>query len=79
MSWERAAEFIAVELNYATNELEVTCREPSNQILCSNPPQPAPDRVYKEFYGVVDGKIERVRIIEGTHVPASTTPEQFQF
>lgn len=60
-------------------KIEVVKRNPSGSILLSNPPQPAPDVIYKKVYGVVDGKIALIETIEGKHVPSKYVGEQFKF
>ena len=59
--------------------LTITFREKSNIILTSYPSQPAPDRVWKEVYGVVEGKLVKIKEIKGTHIPSHTIKEQFVF
>lgn len=39
----------------------------------------APDRVTKETYGVVDGKITLIQMQEGKHKPAYVVPESVEF
>ena len=53
------------------NKIEVVFREPSNAVLACYPPKPAPDKVWKEVYGVKDGVINLMQTIQGTHIPAS--------
>lgn len=59
--------------------LEVIKRELSHAILTCMPPRPAPDRIYKEIYVAEGGKIVLDTTIEGTHIPATTIPEKFEF
>ena len=65
--------------NQQKNEIEVVFRQPSNMTLTSNPSKPAPDKVWKEVYGIVDGKLKMLRKIMGTHTPQRFEPEQFKF
>jgi len=60
-------------------KLEVVVREPSNTVLMSNPPKLAPDKIYKEIYGVSDGKIVLEKTILGKHTPARVVEEAFIF
>ena len=64
--------------NQQKNEIEVVFRQKSNMTLTSNPSQPAPDKVWKEVYGIVDGKLKMLRKIMGTHTPQRFEPEQFK-
>ena len=40
--------------------------------------QPIP-KVWKEVYGVVEGKFGKIKSIDGEHVPAVNTPETYEF
>lgn len=62
-----------------TNTIRVVFREASNFIYTSNPPQSAPDKVWKEVYAVVDGVITLVDTIQGTHTPARYVEESITF
>lgn len=68
-----------VSVKLVNGELHVVWREPSKTVLMCNPPRPAPDRVWKEVYGAVDGAIVLLRTVRGEHVPASTRREQILF
>lgn len=75
----------SVRLN-AQGELEVIRRNPSNTWLCATSSSwvPAftertPDQVTKDVYGVVDGKIQKIREVHGRHIPAQNIPERFEF
>lgn len=59
--------------------IEIVLRECSGQILLCNPPRPVPDYIKKQIYGVVNGKIELIKEIEGRHIPTSTNCEQIIF
>lgn len=43
---------VRVEHNFSDNELIITYREPSNQMLLCNPPRSVPDSFYRVTYGV---------------------------
>ena len=63
----------------ANGELEIVRRFPSNsQYLCS-PPRPVPDRIIKEIYRVVDGKIELAETVVGKHILAKQIAERIEF
>ena len=62
-----------------TNTIEVVFREPSNIIYPTNPPQAAPDKVWKEVYIVVGGVITLGDTIHGTHVPERYVEEEITF
>lgn len=59
--------------------IEVVFRQPSNMIHPSNPPKPVPDTIWREVYGVVDGRIEIIRKDKGRHVPAHHVNESISF
>lgn len=65
--------------NLIDGKLEIICRQKSNIVYACNPPRPAPDYVWKEIYGVVDGKLCLVESIKGTHKPAEYIQESFSF
>ncbi len=60
-------------------QLEVIRRVPSNIIYACNPPIPAPDKIFKDFYGVEDGCIKLLKTIIGEVTPASLNPETITF
>jgi len=68
-----------IDVDVSEERIEITYREPSSIVLTSMPPQMAPDKVWKEVYGVVDGKIQLVKRIDGRHEPAYTVREKFIF
>lgn len=59
--------------------LEVIRQYPSNSSYMTNPPMPVPDRVEKEIYGVVDGKIVLIETKTGKHTPAYMVKETVTF
>lgn len=62
-----------------TNTIEVVFREVSNMVYASNPPQSAPDKVWKEIYSVVGGVITLTETIQGTHTPPQYVEESITF
>lgn len=58
---------------------EVVYRQPSNIVYHTNPPQSTPDRVWKEVYGVVNGKITLLETIQGEHTPSYVVDETITF
>lgn len=60
-------------------KLQIVCRQRSNTMYACNPPRPAPDYVWMEIYGVVDGKIVLVEAIQGKHKPAEYIQESISF
>lgn len=58
--------------NEQTNTIEVIFRTPSNVTLAVWPPRPSPDTVWKEIYGVVNGKLGLLKKIDGKHIPPQT-------
>ena len=61
------------------DRVEITYRLKSHAVLCSYPPQPAPDAVWKDVYIVKDGKLVFDKKVNGVHAPARTTPERSDF
>jgi hypothetical protein len=59
--------------------IEVTFRTPSHGIYVSIPGGPVPDKVWKEIYGIKDGKIALLEIVEGIHIPLRIVDEKFSF
>ena len=59
--------------------LEVVRQYPSNSRYMTNPSMPTPDRVEKEIYGVVDGKIALIETKIGRHEPAYVVNEKVTF
>lgn len=60
-------------------KLHVIHRQLSGQVLLSYPAQPAPDKVWKEIYGVKNGEIVLEDTIDGVHRPERTVPESIEF
>lgn len=61
----------------ANGKLEIVRQYPSNMALGNG--TPCPDRVVKEIYGVVDGRIVLTDTVEGNHIPARLEPERIEF
>ena len=57
--------------------LAVVRQYPSNMAYGNG--MPCPDRVEKEIYGVVDGKIALIETKAGKHTPAYVVQEQVTF
>lgn len=72
-------EVVSFKLDQERNIIEVIFREPSNLTLLCNPPKPAPDKVWRETYGVVDGRIAIVRRDDGVHSPGRYVDESISF
>jgi len=45
------------------NTIEIVKRLPSNKEFACNPPKPFPDKIFKEIWGILDGKIELIETI----------------
>jgi len=69
---------IKVEVKETT--IEIAYRESPNFTYClgygNNTP---PDRVWKEVYGLKDGKMTLLEVIKGTHHQAYNVSESFEF
>lgn len=72
-------QIIRFYLNNDNNTIEIVKRIQNNMVYCSNPPQKAPDTVFKEIYGIKDNKIQLIETINGKHIPTSFQEEQFIF
>lgn len=73
-------EIVDFEFDSDLNQIEIIYRERSNKMLDTNPPQKAPDRVWKETYKVNDvGKIHLANLQNGIHTPVSIIPEKIEF
>lgn len=72
-------EIVSVELKNEGDTLEVIKREPSNMMYACNPPQKVPDKLIKETYVAVRGKIVLSKTENGIVIPAEVIPEKFQF
>ena len=70
-------EIISVDLK--DNQLIVVKKIESMATYMSNPPNPIPDEVWKEVYGVVDGKIKLIKRINGRHIPRRFIEETYKF
>lgn len=60
-------------------KLEIVCRESSNMIYPTNPPQLYPDSVWKEVYIATDKGIVLEKKIAGKHTPICHIPEKISF
>ena len=67
---------VSAVLNQEENTIAITRRTPSNSMYACNPPKPVPDKITKEVYGVVDGKIVQIGTSKGEHVPGYFVPEK---
>lgn len=63
--------------NQIDGTIVIVRQYPSNMVLGNG--EPVPDRVEKETYGVVGGKIALIQIQEGKHKPAYMVPESVEF
>ena len=66
---------IIVSVTVTESRIEIVKRAPSNMTYACNPPRPAPDKVWKVIYEVVNGRLEWQTLEIGTHVPAHMVPE----
>ena len=64
-------------LNEIDGTIVIVRQYPSN--MCYANGVTVPDRVTKETYGVVDGKIALIQMQEGKHKPAYIVPESVEF
>ena len=69
---------VSAELT-ADGRMEIVKQYPSNASYASIGGGAVPDKVMKVVYGVVKGKIEIIKIIEGTHTPGYNVAESIKF
>jgi hypothetical protein len=60
-------------------KLEVICREESNIVLLSNPPQSQPPIIWKNIYACKDGKIVLEKRVYAKVTPEHTIPESYEW
>ena len=59
---------------------EVIYKQRSNRTYLCNPPIPVPDKVYKIIYGIsTDGRIVKLKEVDGRHIPGKYIEESFEF
>ena len=59
--------------------IELAYRQQSNITYTGWPGQTAPDRVWKDVYGLKDGKMTLLKVVQGKHIQAQQIPESFEF
>lgn len=59
--------------------VDIVYREKSNTMFLSNPPQPCPDKIWKEQWRIIDGKLQLSKTVKGFHTPAKNIPETIIF
>lgn len=69
---------VSVELT-TDGRMEIVKQYPADAIYPVMPPRSVPDKVIKEIYHVVDGKIKLGMTIEGTHTPSYNVAESIKF
>jgi len=75
---KRGEQVISIEL--IDGQIEIVVRKPSNDLLLTNPPKTAPDKIWKLVYSATeDGKIELLQTIRGKHKPSHVVREKFIF
>lgn len=74
---EITPQITSVEL--VNDTLEVIKRFCSTTYFASDPPQKAPDLIFKEIYKAIDGKIVLAETIRGQVEPARTLPETIKW
>lgn len=79
MMHDTTPQIVSVTLLNGGDTLQVIKRHPSNMVLACNPPLQVPDRLTKDIYCVVDGKIALLKTEEGKAIPQQITPEKFVF
>lgn len=62
---------ITVELSYRESVMYTYAVAGSNSTV--------PDRIWKEIYGLKDGKMTLLEVVQGKHILAYSVPERFVF
>lgn len=75
----KAMEVVSFKFDQERQVIEVIFRDPSSAILLCIPPKAAPDRVWRETYGIVDGRLTIVKREEGIHTPGRYMEERISF
>ncbi len=60
-------------------KIEVVFRQKSSMVYCTFPTKPVPDRVWKEIYGISNGRIALLKVIPGKHTPERLESESITF
>jgi hypothetical protein len=76
---QKQMDVVSFKFDQERQVIEVVFRDPSGIVLLRNPPIPAPDRVWRETYGIVDGRLAIVKRDEGTHTPGRYMDERISF
>ena len=66
-----------VNLYLDKNQIEIIYQESSIWVYCNG--QSPPDKVWKEIYGVVDGKITPIKTAYGKHIPSRIVDESIDW
>jgi len=72
-------EISSFDFNEKEQTITVVFREHSDTMLSANPPQATPDKIWKEVYGLKDGKLALIKKLEGKHTPARVVDEKIEF
>lgn len=81
LAWSMYGEKRLVRVDVKNTTIEIIYRQSSNiayaiaGYLNSSPP----DRVWKEIYGLKDGKMSLLQTVEGKHIQARHIPESIEF
>jgi hypothetical protein len=59
--------------------IEISYRESPNFTYCGYYNSTPPDRVWKEIYGLKDGRMTLLKVVQGKHNQAQHIPESFEF
>jgi hypothetical protein len=54
-------------------------RQQAHYSYSSNMPIQVPDKVWKEIYGLKDGRMTLLEVVNGKHTPAYNIPESYEF
>lgn len=68
-----------IDVKVKETTIEISYRQSPNFTYCGGFSSTPPDRVWKEVYGLKDGKMTLLKAVEGKHVQAQHIPESFEF
>jgi hypothetical protein len=73
------AEVVEFDFNVEKQTITVVWKMPFSPVLMLHCPNGCPDTVWKEIYGVEDGKLTLLKTIQGSHIPQHVVPETYKF
>ncbi len=72
-------EVVSFDFDSNLQKIEVVFRCKSQCMYACYPPRPVPDSVWKEIYGIENGRIALLKVIPGKHTPGEFVEESIEF